>query len=577
MNITPDGVSQSCRVRTAIVCLGFLVGFTIIFSRLFFLQVVQSNKGALQAQGQHFESIEVKGNRGLIVDRHGSTYAINVDAPSVYARKKDIQQQAHVLRKLSTLIDVPVSSLRKKMKGKGSSIQLKRKLTSKEVEAIQASNLPGITVKMESQRFYPKGTSLAHLLGFAGRDSQGLEGLEWHFDSYLQGKKQTVQFQRDASRGRIALVSDHGLRPYQGFRITLTIDEVIQFIAEQELDDAMRRTKAKRGTVLIMDPNTGAILAWALRPVFDPNHYQDWPRELYVNRAVTDPYEPGSTLKVLLAAAALNEGKKTPDELIYCGDGEMSIAGTKMHDLKQHGWMTLKEAVTHSSNICMVKVALSLGAEKVYDYLRAFGFGQKTEIDLPGESAGLLKAIDDWDGLTLSSLAIGQGISVTPIQLLTAISAVANGGSLYRPFVVSRVEDPRGNLVMEQNVQMRREPITYETSEMLKEMLANVVSQGTGKQAALMDYEVGGKTGTAQKAKKGARGYSSTKFIGSFVGFVPVDQPQLAILVVIDEPEGKGYGGEVAAPVFRKVAEKSLQHLMIAPKHGGFVRVAGLF
>ncbi|WP_447969314.1 peptidoglycan D,D-transpeptidase FtsI family protein [Nitrospira sp. M1] len=577
MNPNSAHVNQVCRFRTAIVCFGLLVGFVVIFSRLFFLQVIQANEGALQAHGQHFENVEVKGSRGLIVDRNGSTYAINVKVPSVYARSADIQDRALVARTLAPILNMSVSSVERKLQKNKKSIQLKRKLTDEEAKLVQALALPGITVKMESHRFYPKGTALAHLMGIAGKDSQGLEGLEWRFDSYLRGQKQVVQFQRDASKGRIALVRDVGRRLHEGYRVTLTIDEVIQYIAEEELDDAMSRTKAKRGAVLVMDPRTGAMLAWALRPTFDPNHYQDWSRDHYVNRAVTDPYEPGSTLKVMVAAAAIEQQKSNPDELIYCGDGEMPIAGTKMHDIGKHGWMTLSEVIMHSSNIGMVKVANDLGRANIHRSLQAFGFGERTEIDLPGESSGKLLSVDQWDSRTLSSLAIGQGLSVTPIQLLTAMSAVANGGSLLRPYVVSQVEDSRGNMVLNQQVEIRRNPISYETSEAVKAMLVNAVVRGTGKNAALLDYTVAGKTGTAQKVDPKTKTYSRTKFIGSFVGFVPAEEPRLAILVVLDEPEGKGYGGEVAAPVFRKVAGKALRHLNVMPKDGGMVKVAGLF
>ncbi|GJL53770.1 MAG: penicillin-binding protein [Nitrospirales bacterium] len=577
MNPNPTHVNHVCRFRTAIVCFGLLAGFVVIFSRLFFLQVIQANEGALQAHGQHFENVEVTGSRGLIVDRNGSTYAINVKVPSVYAQSADLHDRGHVARALAPILDMSVSSLERKLQKKKTRIQLKRKLTDEEAKSVQALALPGITVTMESHRFYPKGTALAHLLGIAGKDSQGLEGVEWRFDAYLRGQKEVIRFQRDASKGRIALVHDVGRRLHEGYRVTLTIDEVIQYIVEEELDDAMNRTKAKRGGVLVMDPRTGAMLAWALRPTFDPNHYQDWPNDHYVNRAVTDPYEPGSTLKVMVAAAAIEQQKSSPDELIYCGDGVMPIAGTKMHDIGKHGWMTLGGVIQHSSNIGMVKVANNLGRANVYESLKAFGFGERTEIDLPGESLGKLLPIDKWDSRTLSSLAIGQSVSVTPIQLLTAMSAVANGGSLLRPYVVSQVEDVRGNVVVNQQVEIRRNPISYETSEAMKAMLVNAVAQGTGKNAALLDYTVAGKTGTSQKVDPKTKTYSRTKSIGSFVGFVPAEDPRLAILVVIDEPEGKGYGGEVAAPVFRKVAGKALRQLNVMPKDGGIVKVAGLF
>ncbi len=576
MIVSREGVSASCRYRSAVVCCVFLVGFAVIVSRLFYLQIIRAPEGARQAQSQHFESVEVQGDRGVIVDRSGSTLALNVEVPSAWARLARITDPKLVAQKLAPVLEVSASGLEEKLAQKHRNVQLKPKLTPEAAASIRALRLPGISIAMESHRFYPKGSLLSHLLGFAGRDSRGLEGLEWRFDSYLRGQKRTVQFRKDALMGRISLIGDGGQQPQEGYRLTLTIDEVIQYIAERELDVAMAETKAQRGAILVMDPMTGAVLAWVLRPSFDPNHFQDWPAELRVNRAVTDPYEPGSTLKVVIAAAALEAGVKTPDELIFCGNGEMPIAGTLMHDPKKHGWMSFADVMAYSSNIGMSKVAESLGPEQVYRFLRDFGFGERTGIDLPGESAGMLPSVEDWDGRTLSSLAIGQTVSVTPIQLLTAISAVANGGSLHRPYVVSSVEDPqRGSIVTEASA-LRREPISYETSQTLTEILTTVVTKGSGKKAGLREYSVAGKTGTAQKVDKDTKAYSSTKVIGSFVGFVPSRDPRLAMLVIIDEPEGKGWGGEVAAPVFRRVAEQALRHLKVAPQELGMMKVASL-
>ena len=325
-----------------------------------------------------------------------------------------------------------------------------------------------------------------------------------------------------------------------------------------------------------MDPTTGAMLAWAIRPTFDPNAISTGSPDLWRNRAVTDVYEPGSTFKVVVAASALEEGVVEPDTLIYGGDGGMSIAGTTVHDIGKSGWITFSEVLQHSSNVGMVKAAISLGDERLYEYLRAFGFGEKTEIDLPGEAAGILRDPSRWSSRSLASLSMGQEVGVTPIQLLTAVSAVANGGWLLKPYVVSEVWNAQGERVIQREVQAKRRPISDGTAQVLTGLLQEAVAHGTGKRAGLAEYAVAGKTGTAQVFDPKAKAYSKNKVIGSFVGFVPADEPRLAILVVIDEPKGEGWGGVVAAPVFRKVSEQVLRHMRIAPKDGGIMNVAAV-
>ena len=576
MKPNPGNVSHSSRFRSAIICLCLLVGFAVIVSRLFYLQVIQANEGSLQAWNQHHKSIVVESNRGVIVDRNGSALALNVEVPSVTADPMSIKDRSTVADKLSHALGEPKSQLMKQLQKSQDFVWLKRKLDEKSATAVQELSLPGVDILMEPRRFYPKTTLLANLLGFAGMDSQGLEGVELQYEPYLQGEKSLVVFQRDAGGRMLVPVGSRKLRSSEGHRITLTIDEVIQYIAEQELDAAVERTQAKGGTVLVMDPSTGAMLAWAIRPTFDPNKFSTGSPELWRNRAVTDSYEPGSTFKVVVAASALEEGVVEPDTLIYGGDGGMSIAGTTVHDIGKSGWITFSEVLRHSSNVGMVKAAISLGDERLYQYLRAFGFGEKTEIDLPGESTGILRDPSKWSSRSLASLSMGQEIGVTPIQLLTAVSAVANGGWLLKPYVVSEVWNSQGERVIQRETQTKRRPISPETAEVLTGLLQDAVARGTGKRASLAEYAVAGKTGTAQVFDREAKAYSTTKVIGSFVGFVPAEEPRLAILVVIDEPKTEGWGGVVAAPVFRKVSEQVLRHLRVAPKDGAVMKVAAV-
>ena len=551
--------------RRAFVGLCFLVGFAILLFRFFDLQVLQAETMMQKARRQHEKTITLDSNRGAIFDRQGKPLALNLDVPSVYATPSSLDNPTRVARQLAQVLGVPREPLEKRLRTERDFVWIQRKIDDSQVERLNDLALPGVGIMVEARRFYPKGTLLAHVLGFAGIDSQGLEGLENGYDEHLRGQVRRVVLQRDALGRVIIPESQRKSQPLSGHAISLTIDEVIQYIAEQALEQTVRNTKARGGTVLVMAPKTGQMLAWALRPTFDPNHIHQASPERWRNRGVTDPYEPGSTLKVVLAAAALELNRVTPDTLLYAGDGEIPISGTVIHDHEKAGWVTFREAVQRSSNVAFVKMSWDLGREQVYQFLRTFGFGEKTGIDLPGESIGILRRPDQWSQRTLPSLAIGQEIAVTPLQLLTAVSAVANEGWLMRPFLVREISDHQGRSVWEHVPHIRRRPISAETAKTVTDLLVNVVDRGTGKRAAIPGYRVAGKTGTAQKVDPATGTYSSTKFVGSFVGFVPAEDPQLAILVMIDEPQGPAWGGVVAAPVFRKVAEQALRYLSVAP------------
>ncbi len=552
--------------RRAFLGLCFLVGFVILLFRFFDLQVLQAEVMMQKARRQHEKTVTLDSNRGAIVDRQGKPLALNLDAPSVYATPSAIDDPSRVARHLSRILDVPREPLEKQLRTKREFVWVKRKIHESHVERLNDLGLSGVNVLVEARRFYPKGTLMAHVLGFAGIDSQGLEGLENGYDEHLRGRVRRVVLQRDALGRSIIPESRRTPRPFSGHAISLTIDEVIQYIAEQALEQAVQDTKARGGAILVMAPQTGQMLAWALRPTFDPNAIHQASPEQWRNRGVTDPYEPGSTLKVVLTAAALELNRVTPDTLLYAGDGEIPISGTVIHDHEKVGWVTFREALQQSSNVAFVKVSWELGNEPVYRFLRAFGFGEKTGIDLPGESIGILRRPDQWSRRTLPSLAIGQEIAVTPLQLLTAVSAVANEGWLMRPFLVQKIADHQGRTVWEHVPHIRRRPISAETAKIVTDLLVNVVEQGTGKRAAIQGYRVAGKTGTAQKVDPETGTYSSTKLVGSFVGFVPAEDPQLAVLVMIDEPQSPAWGGVVAAPVFRKVAEQALRYLRVTPR-----------
>ncbi len=577
MSPTTQDIHPVCKMRSGIVCLCLLFGFVLIGCRLFYLQVLQSDAGAHQVKQQHQKMVMVQPDRGVIFDRHGHPLAMNVDVPSVFVNPDSLENPQKAARDLAPVLKMSVSQLREIFQRTQSRARVKRHIPEDMAKQLEAMKIPGVVVTRAPHRFYPKGALGSHILGFAGDDNQGLEGIEFHYESYLRGEENLVQYQRDALGGIIlSLDRQDSMSLQAGYHVTLSIDEVIQFIAEDELAKAVQQSRAKSGTILIMDPMTGAILAWALYPTFDPNHFRKLSAKDWRNRAVTDPYEPGSTLKVIVAAAALEEGVMEPETLIYGGDGQMPVAGTIVHDHAKSSWMTLTEVVAQSSNVGVIKVAVELRRSRMFKYLKAFGFGEKTGIDLSGESSGILHHPDTWSGRSLSSLAIGQEIAVTPIQMVTAMSVVANGGWLMTPHVVSLVVDARGQSILTNDRQPKRRPISFQTARRMGHILEAAVETGTGKGAKLVGYRVAGKTGTSQKIDPETGAYSSSNVIASFVGFVPAEQPCLTMLVVIDDPkeEKLRWGGKIAAPVFGKVAKRVLPHMGILPGGAQLIRTA---
>jgi cell division protein FtsI (penicillin-binding protein 3) len=547
-----------------VAALVLLSGFALILFRLFNLQILQAAELTVKADRQHRKAVSVQGPRGSIYDRHGKVLAINMDVPSVFGVPASLDDPSGVARDLSPVLRVRAGEIEKKLKQERSFVWIARKLDPEQGRRLERMPLEGIGVVMEGQRFYPKGPLLSHVLGFAGMDSQGLEGIERRYDPSLRGEKQMVVLQRDALGRTVFPKGLHEQAPSAGHNVILTIDEVIQYIAEKELEEAVTATRAKGGIAIVMEPRTGAILAMAVNPRFDPNTVQAISADRWRNRALTDTYEPGSTMKIFVAAAALEEKVMEPETLVYGENGRMVVAKTVIHDHDRLGWMTFAQVIQRSSNIGSVKTAMALGAERLYRWLRAFGFGERTEIDLPGEVAGLIKEPRDWERRSLASIAIGQEIGVTALQLVTAVAAIANGGWLMKPYTVSEIRDEKGRVVVQVSPQVRRQPISPESVHTLSKILEGVVTHGTGSKAAVPGYRVAGKTGTAQKIDPKTGAYSSNLSVGSFVGYVPADDPRLAIVVVIDEPQTEAWGGVVAAPVFRRVAEQALQHLGVS-------------
>lgn len=536
--------------------------------RLVELQVVRGSRLQSIAQRQRLAAIVLEPHRGRLLDRRGRPLAINVESTSVYAVPSAIRDRAAFAARIAPILDVRESEVLRRLQSGRHFAWLARKIPPELLTRIKLLALGDqIGFRIEDRRAYPGGVSAAHLLGFVGIDNQGLAGVELAYDKTLRGKTGEAVAAHDGI-GRILIDTQRTIEaPVDGADLLLTIDQVIQHIAERELDGAMKRTRARRGSVIVMDTRTGEILALAARPVFDPNGGPAASPELWLNRTVSEVYEPGSTFKVFLTAAALDSGVVGSKEQFFC-DGSLKIGGHVIRDGSEriHGWQTMSDVVKNSCNIGAAQIASRLGKTTFYRYIRAFGFGERSRIDLPGEVAGLVRPASGWLGPGLATISFGQGISVTPLQLLTAATALANNGVVVRPYVVRGVRDSAGRMTEVAGAQSGRRVVRAEVAGAVMQMMTIAVEHGTGTLARIEGYPVAGKTGTAQKPAPGG-GYDPGRYVASFLGFVPADHPRLAILVIVDEPVGQYYGGEIAAPLFREVAAQTLWYLRIPPKN----------
>lgn len=552
------------RGRRYVLLLVLLCGFGVVLFRLFTLQVLQAAELSVKADRQHQKTVSLEGARGMIVDRYGKILAMNVEVPSVFGVPNTLDSPLKTARQLSPILHVRTDELERKLRQERSFVWLARKLDPEQGRRLDRLSLDGIGVVMEGRRFYPKGPLLAHVLGFSGMDGEGLEGVEHRYESYLRGEKRMMVVQRDALGRAVFPKGMTERNPTPGQSLTLTIDEVIQYTAEKELEDAVGRAQAKSGTVIVLDPKTGAVLAMAVSPRFDPNAVSALSPERWRNRALTDAYEPGSTMKAMMAAAAIEERVVRPNTMVFGEHGHMTVANTVIHDHERLGWVSFAQVIQKSSNIGAAKTGMALGEQRLYRYLQAFGFGQRTQIDLPGEGAGLIRNPRDWGRRSVASISMGQEIGVTPLQMVTAVAAIANGGVLMKPYVVSEIRDADGHILRQVSPQAKRRVISQETARSVTRILEGVITDGTGTKAAIPGFRVAGKTGTAQKIDPRTGTYSASRFIASFTGYVPADNPQLAMIVVIDEPQGDAWGGAVAAPVFSRVGGQVLSYLGVS-------------
>ncbi len=552
---------EKVHVRLLIVAGVALLWMTTVFGRLGYLQLIRHSDYLVRAQRQQQRTIEITPKRGAIYDRNMHPLAMSVPVESAFAVPSEIgDNKAMAARLLSGVLGIPRDVLETRFESGGSFVWILRKLPPDKAEAVRALNLKGVYLQGENQRYYPKRELASHVLGFVDLDEKGLGGIEYGLDSTIRGKSEKIVVMADA---RQRWFDGGAAQKDQGANVVLTIDEKIQYIAERELAAAIAKTHALAGTVIVQNPNNGAILALTNWPKFNPNSPNDVKSEARMDRAVSAIYEPGSTFKLITLAAAFDQNLIRPEEVFNCENGAVYVAGHRIRDHKPFGLLTVSDILAQSSDVGAIKIAIRVGAPKFYEYIRAFGFGQQTGVDLPGESRGMLRRLENWTPVSIGSISMGQEVGVTPLQLVTAVSSIANGGTLYKPHVVAELR--RGDQPMPLTGAVApgepKEVIRPETAATLRRLMEGVVLNGTGKLARLDGWTAAGKTGSAQKIDPATGRYSPTQLIASFTGFAPINDPAVTILVSLDSPVGPHEGGMVAAPVFKRIAEQVLPYL----------------
>lgn len=560
-------LKKSIRRRTIAVGVLFSLGIAVIAARAVQLQVYKRDALARMAAGQYERSLVTVGKRGTIYDANYRTMAVSIDVTSIGAHPQQLKDKKNTAVVLAKNLQMNRKLIFRELGGKKSFVWVKRQVSPREVKQLQTLKLEGIAFVPERSRYYPNKTLGAQILGFTGVDGQGLEGIEFFYNSPLQGSRDEITVLKDARGYRFDDISTDNA-DYSGNNLILTIDGTIQFIAEKALAEAAKKYSAKSGIALVMAPKTGALLAMAHYPVFNPNAYGSHNRDTWRNRAVTDSFEPGSTMKMFLAAAALESGLCSANTIFFCENGSYRIGRNTIHDTKPHGWMSVQQIIKVSSNIGAAKIGARIGAQRLHQTLKGFGFGDRTGIDCPGETGGRLADYRRWRKIDASAIAFGQGISASALQLVAATAAIANGGILMKPFLVQAITDSQGRLIKKVEPFPVRRVVSDETARTVRRILHTVVTEGgTGENAAIEGYAVGGKTGTAQKVEP-TGGYSNTKYIASFLGFLPLENPEAVILVAIDEPQKMHYGGTVAAPAFKQIAEQIMNYINKSPQDG---------
>jgi cell division protein FtsI (penicillin-binding protein 3) len=557
------------KIRINLIMVFFIGVLSIIMLRAYQLQIIDKERCVTLLNRQYRKYVTLPPKRGTIYDREKRELAVSLDVDSLYVRPSQVDDARAMAKRLAPILKSSYQFVLSKITSDRPFVWLMRRISPAQKLEIENLKLKGIGFIEESRRFYPNKELASHCLGFTGIDPKGLEGIELSYDSYLNGKPGSILVARDAKGRNIYSANIRQEDATKGYNLQLTIDQTIQHVTERALEEGIKKSRAKAGTAIVMAPRTGEILALAVRPTFNPNAFWDYAPYQWRNRAVTDTFEPGSTFKTFLASSALEEKTTRPQDVYFCENGAYPFGGRIIHDVHKYGSLTMSEVIKYSSNIGACKIAQTLGDEKFYRYIRKFGFGSKTGIDLPGENSGTLAPPDQWSRIALGTIAFGQGVAISPIQLITALSAVANDGVMMKPHLVKTIFNDQEEVIKEIRPEIMSRVISPETARQVASILKSAVEEGgTGTQAFIDGYSVAGKTGTAQKVERETRRYSDHKMTSSFMGFLPAEKPQVVMLVVIDEPEGVKYGGVVAAPVFKEIANALISYLNIAPVTG---------
>lgn len=548
------------KLRLSIVFFSYLVILLVIFFRLLYIQVLNYSAYTKLADSQHNLTLELPAQRGFILDQYLKTFALSLKVFSVYAVPREISNKPEVAAKLSSMLELDYAVLLDKLNRDKSFVWVKRRIEEDVALRLKQEKIHGVSLLPENKRYYPNSRLAANVIGFAGIDDHGLSGIELIYDKYLKGQPGKRSLVRDAKQRIMPAFEYEYIPEIDGHNVVLTIDAVIQHIAEQELDVGFEKSKAVGASVVVMNPKTGEIYALVNRPGYDLNSFGSASDDAKRNRVICDYFEPGSTFKIVTACAALEENIVALDDVFFCENGKYKISRHTLHDHIPHGNLSFVEVIENSSNIGTVKIAQKMGNKLLDQYIKKFGFGQKTNIDLPGEVPGFLRPIEQWSKLSIAALPIGHEIGVTVIQMVRAMSVIANGGYLVSPHLVDKIIDNKQEIVKVMEIAPPTRIISEDTALKMRNILQGVVENGTGKSAKVAGYSTAGKTGTARKVIPG-EGYSRSKYIASFIGFAPVDNPKIVIAVVFDEPRPFYYGGTVCAPIFKNIAEKVLKYM----------------
>lgn len=554
-------------LRRALIVAGLIVLWMVAIGvRLVHLQVSMHDDLTARAHSQQQGVIETGFERGQLTDREGRQLARSIETESVFIAPDEIKDVALASQLIADSIGADKAEIAKEIseaqEAKRRFLWIARRVPEEQAQKITACKVEGVHLQKEAKRYYPNGSLAAHVLGFVGIDNSGQAGIEQFYNQKISGEPGKLYLERD-SRGRI--YHSFAVESKPGQNVVLTIDRMIQYRAEEALAEAVQSSHAKSGTAIVLDPRTGEILALANAPTFDPNAPGAAKSETRINQALEYVYEPGSTFKIVAFSAALEKGLVKPDDKIDCQMGSITVAKRVIHDHHPFGVLTAAEALAKSSNVAAIKLGVRVGDPAMFDYIKLYGFGSRTGVELPGETPGLLRSLNRWQPSSIGSIAMGQEIAVTPLQMAAAFGAIANMGIRVAPHLVREIRSANGSSVYRPTVEQHR-VISPETASALKLMLEGVTLKGgTATKAQLDGYTAAGKTGTAQKIDPKTHTYSATKHVASFVGFAPVSNPAVVIIVVIDEPAGAYHGGDVAAPVFRQIAEKILPEMNVAP------------